>query len=460
MPRDLFDEAGIAPTPDASAPAAPRDLIAESGLAPISSSIWPLTQDAPGQWPHFDSNAGLLGTIKRALMAPGDVYAGRLDPNSEEGRQRAFDLASMFTPANPAVRAGDYAIPGLAKNLVPPKPPTIGALNNATDAAYDVVRATGAQYPGEAVGSLARDTISGLNNDGFIATNAPKTHAILNDLANPPDGSFATITGLDSARRALNKISGDRTDQAAARQGVAAIDDFIQKAGTAPPMAGPPTAAGEGAPNLSGLNGLTPEAEAARLIQQARGNAAAAFRSDRITGAEDAAERQAAVANSGHNIGNALRQRLNSILNNPQQSRGFSQDELDAIRQVVEGTASSNTLRLVSNKLAGGGGIWSTILSGIGAAIGAHLGGPEWAAAGVAIPHVVGPAVRNAYNSTVSRQIADLDELIRSRSPLYQQTPWVPGSPAWPLTLRRSGLLSNSSAQQNPDGLLGPIPGQ
>ena len=73
---------------------------------------------------RFSSDAGILGSIKRALTLPGDVVTGKVDPKSPEGIGRALELATMASPVNPAVRAGDRAIPGLAQALQPGKAAT------------------------------------------------------------------------------------------------------------------------------------------------------------------------------------------------------------------------------------------------------------------------------------------------------------------------------------------------
>ena len=406
---------------------------------PYTGSVLPFSMDAQGNT-HFDPHAGILGSVIDAFTAPGDVASGKLDPYSAEAERRALNFATLASPVNPAVRAGDFAIPGAARNLrqTTPPAPTAAALKAATDTGYDAVRATGATYPGEAVSAAARDTVNGLNADGFIATNAPKTHAILQGLSNPEPGAFATIVGLDSARRALGKVTGDATDMAAAKRAIGAIDDFIQARGEASPMAGASAAPGSGTAIVPGAGGPTEatagtaESEAARLIQDARGNAAALFRSNRITDAEDAAELRAAAANSGHNVGNATRQRLASLLLNDKATRGYTPGELAAIEQVVRGTASSNTLRHVGNMLGGGGGIGHSLVSGLGGAAGWLLGGPEGAATGAIAAPIVGSAARHAYNSAVQRAVDNVAQSVRMRSPLYNQmlagAPQVPGS--------------------------------
>lgn len=64
------------------------------------STILPFSKDAQGNV-SFDSDAGLLGFVKRAVTLPGDVATGKVDPLSEEGIGRAFDLATTITPLTP-----------------------------------------------------------------------------------------------------------------------------------------------------------------------------------------------------------------------------------------------------------------------------------------------------------------------------------------------------------------------
>lgn len=80
-----------------------RDWSAEPQSEPepepvYSGSLLPFSKDANGDV-SFDSNAGLLGGFKRAFMTPGDAMAGKFDPMSEQGIERAFEFATTFSPA-------------------------------------------------------------------------------------------------------------------------------------------------------------------------------------------------------------------------------------------------------------------------------------------------------------------------------------------------------------------------
>lgn len=410
-----------------------------AGPSPKPFNVLPFSEDQAGKV-HFDPHAGVLGSVLDAFNAPGDAYQGKFDPFSPEGERRALNMATVISPVNPAVRAGDFAIPGVAKNLMQETPaaPAAAALKEATTAGYDAVKATGATYPGQAVGAFATNAVKDLNDEGFIAEIAPQTHAVLGKLANPPDGSTITLTNLDAARKSLGRVAGNfqnPTEQAASSRAINQIDDFISNSG-------------------QNAGASTPESEAARLIQEARGNAAAGFRSDRITGVEDAAQLRAAAANSGQNTGNALRSRITSMLLDPKQTRGFSPEELAAARQVVEGTTTSNALRYTGNMLGGGGGLGHSLVGAGGAVAGGLLGGAEGAGVGAVTLPLVGSAATHGANLLVNRQVNALNDLIRKRSPLYQQTlrdtPYTTANPGVSTAITNKLIPLSSMPQSQP----------
>ncbi|MFA6245240.1 MAG: hypothetical protein WC655_30135, partial [Candidatus Hydrogenedentales bacterium] len=139
-------------------------------------SVLPLSEDDQGKV-RFDSNAGIVGAIKRAVTLPGDVATGKTDPMSDEGIARATELATMASPVNPGVRAGERAIPGAVKAMRPGEAPvpTGEQLAKAGEAAYEKARGLGVDYAPAAINNIAEQARVGLNNDGLIVQTAPKT---------------------------------------------------------------------------------------------------------------------------------------------------------------------------------------------------------------------------------------------------------------------------------------------
>lgn len=82
------------------------------------SAILPFSKDAQGNV-SFDSDAGLLGAVKRAVMLPGEVLRGELDPNSDEAIARAFEFSSIFSPMSRAGGGARSTIPKPAPSLSP-----------------------------------------------------------------------------------------------------------------------------------------------------------------------------------------------------------------------------------------------------------------------------------------------------------------------------------------------------
>jgi len=384
------------------------------------STILPFSKATATGETFFDPEAGLFGAVKRGVMTPGDVAMGKLDPNSPEGARRMAEFATVASPVSAGAARGVSMIPGISKTMRPivPRAPTAEALGQAADVGYETVRKMGVDYSAQAVKGLADDIEQRLIRDGRLEEQAKGTYGLLRKLqrvpVSPEDGT--TLTTLDqmvSARRALQNIAGDYTnpqDQAAAGIAIKSLDEFLEAANPESVVAGPATAA-------------------AKELERARGNVAAEFRSKRITkpeegtaitGAEQRAEINAAVANSGMNLGNQLRQQIRRIVTDPKQARGYSKEEIKLMTEIASGRLGINVMRRLGNFLGGGGGLTAQT-AGLGtAAIGLQLGGPLGLMAGI-IPPAIGAGARATSNAMTKRQIRLLDELIRRRSPLYQE---------------------------------------
>lgn len=411
---------------------------------PYTSSILPLAVDASGGY-HFDPNAGILGSVKSAVTGPGDALQGKFDAYSPEGQARARETASLISPVSPG---------SVGSKLLTPKIPTTEELRAAAKSGYDNVRGSGVEYSGNAVKQFATDLQSHLESESRIAELNPKLFALIGRLQKAPDGSVVSVANLDNFRKRLGDIAGshDPAESAAASIAIDRLDKFLGAADPATLVGGTSAATGTTLPALAGKTPGQSAEEAATALRDARGNSAAAFRSDRITGVEDAAELRAAAANSGQNLGNSLRSRIASLLLS-HESRGFNPEEITALRSIVEGTPTTNTLRWLSNVLGGGGGLGQSMIAGGGAGIGAMAGGVPGAAVGAATLPVIGAGSRKLVNALTSGQVNAADELVRSRSPLYQQRVANPGTqadvPSESLLLK---LLMGPILDQGPPG--------
>ena len=213
------------------------------------------------------------------------------------------------------------------------------------------------------------------------------------------------IADLESARRALGEYAGEvnavgkPTSQAkAAKTAQNHIDDYLDAINPRDVIAGDPVA------------GI------ARL-KQARADYAAGSKAEEIDFRLSKAERQAAKSGSGSNIENARRQKMDQV-----PERGLTAQEKALRDQIVLGTPARNTLRKVG-KLGVDGGLSLMLHSAAGIGSG-----------GMTIPvTVAGTIARKIGEALTARQIRQLNEMIRARSPLSQSMPPLQASTPSPL---------------------------
>ncbi len=379
---------------------------------PYKGGIIPFSKDENGDV-SFDSDAGLLGPIKRTVMLPGQVLRGEIDHNSDEGVARTMEAALMMSPMGVAQRAsGSVPFAKSAYHAVKKKAPTREALKAATDAGYKEARDMGMEYSPKAIAGWADDMARALDADGRIAENYPEVHSLLKKLRNPPQGARSVnLESIDAAYRELGRMAGspDRAKASAAAMVQRGLDDFHSGLDPSAVVAG----------------SATPE-RAAKVLKDARGNAAAGFRSDRITGLEETVARRAAAANSGRNTDNTIRQRLASLIESAKGSRGLTEAEEQAIDDIIIGRPSKNVARYFGNLMGGGGGLGQALMSAMGAGGGFAAGGGPGAVVGAAIPSALGAGARGIANTMSKRELSALDDLMRMRSPLYNAMPTPP----------------------------------
>lgn len=367
------------------------------GLSDIASSAWRDIKKAAG---NVASSVYSGVTLPRDVITgnaqlpssgavPGSVEFG--DPRSAGGR--VADMAMLATPLSPAARAGETAIPGVAKAAVTEKAavPTAEAIKDASKAGFETAKNAGVEIAAPAVRDMAAGVQQALEQKGIIRELAPNTHAVLERLANPPEGATATISGLHAARQALGHAGKSITSGAekpASSIAIDALDQFLQ--------AVPPKAV---------LAGDAPAAGAA--LKEAIGNYASAARAGDVDARLTRAERQAARSGSGSNIDNSIRQKISAILDVPSRTRGFSADELAQMEKVVRGTGPANVARKIG-KLGVNDGLSLMLHAGAAAGTG-----------GASIPvAVVGTVARKIAERLTQRQADKLDAMIRARSPL------------------------------------------
>jgi hypothetical protein len=270
---------------------------------------------------------------------------------------------------------------------------TSAELKAAAKAGFESAPVKELEVAPRAISEFGQGLRAKLNEAGIDENLAPKTFGVLSKVeAVPADAAAVTGANIQSLRRTFQMAAGspDKTERMAASKVIDAIDELIPNIAARDILSGDPKAA-------------------AQAWATARGNYAAAMRSDEIAKAVIKAQRQAESAGSGANIDNATRQNFKAILNNDKRSRGFNAEELAAMEQAVRGTTWGNFARLIGK--AAPTGIVSGALSG-GAGLAA--GGP----AGAILLPLAGLIGKKIGDRSTANQVAKLEELVRSRAPL------------------------------------------
>lgn len=396
-----------------------------------SGAILPFTRDDAnpgtgilGSNVHFDPNAGILGGIKEMVKGPGEAMAGRLNPLSDEGVKWGIETAAGMTPTaevGPALTAKNV-LTGVGETGRPPtmpkgvEIPTSRELLDVGGAGLDAARASNLYFHPRAVVDMADRAGIDINGKGFSDVSAPKTFSILDRLKNPPipeNPGDRVIFGMGDLMRTREELGNlavnDKSEKAAATRAVKILDNFL----------GDP-------PKGSVLSGDA--AKEAANYAEARANYAAGKRGQLLDQNQNLAELNADTANSGRNIDNAIRQRAKAVLKTvdpdlPQGSRkGFSDDEIAALKEVAAGSPSQNALRTVSNLLGGGGGMGAAVSGTTGAGLTAYLtGNPQLAAIAAGATPAIGWLLKSGENAMSRDAMESVAQLTRTRSPLFSQ---------------------------------------
>jgi len=380
----------------------PEQLRGEAPKKPSTYSLLPFRNTEEGGV-EFDSNAGLLGSVKRAFTLPGEVMRGETAPDDIG---RVTEMATLVSPLKP----------GVAQSLVTKAAvPTAKELQATGAADINAAKASGLELASQSASDYSRKVQQDLFNDGIHPIDAPATFAKLKALEDAPPGSVFTASNLQSLRRSLQGTAQNfnpqaASDQLAASRAIAGFDKYLPSIDPKDVLAGTPSAT-------------------QALFERGRGNYAAAQRSNDINGTLDRAttgilersEGRAQAANSGRNLDNTIRSKVESALEKPKEVSGYSDAELAALEGVRDGGPVRNTARYVGNLLGGGGGVGQSVIAALSGAGGFAAGGVPGALVGGVAPALVGSGSKAIANALAKRSLNKTDELIRTRSPLYEE---------------------------------------
>lgn len=284
--------------------------------------------------------------------------------------------------------------------------PTVDELKASYRAGISHPDVKAVTFEPQSLADLHNTIRSDLETKGFRARREGNTFSDVDELVNPAPtaaraaGAPATIDDVESVRKSLGKTAQEvgpdfrpTSDAAAASAAVKHVDNWLD--------------------NLKQPDLLSGDiSKAAPILKNARGDYAAAMRADTIQKKIGNAALQAGSSYSGGNINNATRQALKPLAKNDfAKAGGYSDAEKDQLAKAILGNVAGNTAR-AAGKLAPDSG-WKAL---------EHLA-LALKTGGASIPFSAGSlAAKVSGDYATRRNVRNLDEMLRARSPLAQQT--------------------------------------
>jgi hypothetical protein len=333
---------------------------------------------------------GLLSGAQSGATLPRDVYQGKVDPLSQEGIGRATDMAAMT------------ALPSAGRTMAMPaaEPTTAAELKAAARPTFDELRQAGntIAVPGK---DIAQSLVADLHPQNFREVNAGRTYRDvnrlssaqdLNDVANIRDKLRDTANGISENK--LIKVGG--ADATAAGFAKDALDTQIEK--------------------------LSPGW--VDKMKTADANWAASKRIDTVMKEADKGQKG----------------RLGSFDSNETRAKGFTPDELAAIKKAHVG----GNLGVLFNNIGAHTNLFHGGLEGM-------VGGPLNLAAKIPLTPL-GMVSDAIAKSLRQKALNDAIQKIASRSPVGQQkalTGGIIGMPQLALPPPTMGLLPMLGSAEN-----------
>lgn len=222
---------------------------------------------------------------------------------------------------------GSGAVAALSEKAARKAIPSAEAIKQMSNAAYKASEDAGAIVKPEAIKGLLTNITDDLAEQAYIPLNAPKVGGVLQEIERIAQGNV-TLKGLDALRQAARDVANS-TDASEARLGLRMIDKIDEMVANLKP-----------ADVLQGQSD-----EAVNALLRARSLWGKARKAEIIDDAIENAIGRAATSGTGGNQENAIRQNLERILKNPKLRRGFTKEEIAAIKQVSRGSWTQNVLR-------------------------------------------------------------------------------------------------------------------
>jgi hypothetical protein len=384
--------------------------------ANIAGRVMPYMPASLAKALGFGAEAGAVG----AGQAAGHTYSGNFDDywkNATEGFATSAPVGAVLGPLTPTsavkMRPGD---PKTGQPILPPSDPKLEKIVEAGYKKFEGIPATYSSKGFNAhLDAAERDMVA----KGAMPTTAAPVYEVMKNLREGKYG-FANAAGdigpqqIETARRALNTLTNTVDTSAKAGTGARILrgqmEDFVQN------------------PGANVTSAPQHAAEAARVINIVRPNAAALFRSRQLTDpATNAAMKE---GRGGTSVGDQLGAKADRILETKggkqPKTRGWIDEERDMVAAAVKPTWVERRANDVAAAAPWLGGVAGGGLGGTGGAITGNIPGAlSGGLSGTALGAGAGLALKRGLEGFSSRGIAnrwnDAAAAMRARSPAYQK---------------------------------------
>jgi len=252
------------------------------------------------------------------------------------------ELAGMSSIPARAAQAGAKAAP--SAKAIKEATPTIEALRTTKSAAYKAVDDAGEVFTPEEMTGLRNRIETELADGNYVEGVDRQTDAVRSILGKKADTEMS-LGQLDKLRQEFYKRLAAAPNEVGIHDAIDAIDDMI---------------AGR--------------SDASTIMKAAREANARYKKAELLDFAFEKAKNQTDATGSGGNILNKYRQAVVSVLNNPKQSKWFSQAERDSMKAFIRGSKTQNAMRLIGKLSPGGNGLMTAInVLGAGATGGSSI---------------------------------------------------------------------------------------
>lgn len=326
-----------------------------------------------------------MASVPNALNAA--VRYGAVPGAVSEGAGQVFEGTALEMPARIAGSIGSSVAMGMLPGGVQQaaRAPSTQELSQKAKDAYQRVEQAGVVVHPNEYNSRMNQMFTTLANEGFDPTLHPKAATALRRMEELK-GQPVSFQTMETMRKIAKNAAGsiERDERRIGQIMLTQIDDMVD--------------------NLSPANTIAGNsANVAQDISEARSLWHKVRKSDAIEELMKRAENRAAQF-SGSGYENALRTEFRQFVQNPKKLRGFTQQEVEALKKVAQGGPVENVLRWAGKAAPTG------IVSSVGGGgLGYLLAGPIGAAA---VP-ATGFLARQGATAMTNRNALMANELIR-----------------------------------------------